>query len=253
MENSPKTSNEKLLFNDVLYKIKTSDEILLPDRIFTTDKEFVKLYIKAKLGDFYNIPTIAILKTRKEILDFKFPKRCVIKPTHLSGDYILRYNNEEIDLRKIINWLSDKHYRMGREANYRYLKPKIIVENFIFNTDSTDDIKFFCYKGKVKAVQLDIDRNQNHTRKLYDRNWNDLKTSTFYPLPSKMIKKPKNLDHMILAAEKLAANFNFVRIDMYTNDHVFFCGEITHVHENAGERFIPEENEKIFSKIIFED
>jgi len=40
----------KLLFNDVLYRIKTTDKIIDPLRVFVSDKEFVKLYVKAVAG-----------------------------------------------------------------------------------------------------------------------------------------------------------------------------------------------------------
>ncbi len=38
------------LFNDYLFQIKTSNEILDPLRIFVSDKEYVKLYVKATVG-----------------------------------------------------------------------------------------------------------------------------------------------------------------------------------------------------------
>src|SRR5262249_54252237 len=52
--------NNSMTFNDVLYRIKTTDKILDPLRVFITDKEFVKLYIKAVVGDEYNVPTLAV-------------------------------------------------------------------------------------------------------------------------------------------------------------------------------------------------
>src|SRR5262245_53224967 len=37
----------ELMWNDVWYRVKTSDEILDPLRVFVSDKEHVKYYIKA--------------------------------------------------------------------------------------------------------------------------------------------------------------------------------------------------------------
>ena len=53
-----RTASNELFLNDVLYKIKTTDEIIDPLRVFVTDKEFVKLFVKAVVGDQYNVPTI---------------------------------------------------------------------------------------------------------------------------------------------------------------------------------------------------
>jgi hypothetical protein len=48
--------NGKMLFNDVLYRLKTSNEILDPLRVFVSDKEHVKQFVREKLGDEYNVP-----------------------------------------------------------------------------------------------------------------------------------------------------------------------------------------------------
>ena len=46
-------SKNKMLFYDVLYRLKTSDEIRDPLRVFVTDKEFVRQHIQAVIGDQY--------------------------------------------------------------------------------------------------------------------------------------------------------------------------------------------------------
>ena len=58
--------NRKLL-NDYLFKIKTSNEILDVLRQYTSDKEFVKNYIAAKVSERLNVKTITILNNSKEI------------------------------------------------------------------------------------------------------------------------------------------------------------------------------------------
>ncbi len=120
----------KLIFNDYLYKIKTTDEILNPVRVFVSDKEFVKLYVKAKVGDEYNVPTIGILRSLDEVDTFEFPERCCIKPTHSSGHYIIRKNNELVDTGKIKSWFSVNYYTKTREANYRNLTKKCRATSF---------------------------------------------------------------------------------------------------------------------------
>ena len=68
--------SRKLLFNDVLYRIKTSKELIDPVRVFVSDKEFVKLFVKAVAGDQYNVPTIKILHTIEEVRNYQFPADC---------------------------------------------------------------------------------------------------------------------------------------------------------------------------------
>lgn len=82
---SHKRLPNKKFFNDYLFRIKTGDEILNVLRQYTSDKEFVKLYIKDKIGDNFNVKTKAILKSEYEILNYDFSVGDVVKPTHASG------------------------------------------------------------------------------------------------------------------------------------------------------------------------
>ena len=136
-------------------------KFLHPLRIFLSDKEYVKIYVKSQIGDEYNVPTLKILRSFKEVQNFEFSNKCVIKPTHMSGEIIFRKNNEIIDYNVIKRWFSSNYYNRSREANYKLLKPKIIVEELLFNDENIKDYKFFCYKGKSKIISVDIDRFTN--------------------------------------------------------------------------------------------
>lgn len=242
---------QKLLFNDVLYRIKTTNEIIDPLRVFVSDKEFVKLYVKAVAGDQYNVPTIKILHTIEEANTFQFPPDCCIKPTHLSGTVILRRRNSPINFDEMDSWFKSSFYHVNREANYKTLKPKVIVEPLIFDSDNPTDYKIFCYMGKPKLIQIDFDRQIKHTRYFFDLDWNELPFSLGYLKSNQQIEKPKNLAKMLEVAGLLSRHFNFVRIDLYSNSEDCFVGEITNCHGNAGERFMPKSGEEIASNMIF--
>ena len=151
-------ATNKLIFNDVLSKIKTTDEIINPLRVFVTDKEFAKLFVKAVVGDQHNVPTLTMLHSMDEVMKYTFPSECCIKPTHACGHVIFRKNGEEIDFKKIERWFDLNYYRVSREANYKTLQPKIIVEPFIFGVPHPNDYKFFCYKGSPRLIKVIIDR-----------------------------------------------------------------------------------------------
>jgi len=243
--------NQNLL-NDYLFKIKTSDEILNVLRQFTSDKEFVKSYIGNCVGEELNVKTIAVLNNPKEIYAYDFTEGEVVKPTHASG-LVHFVKDKNFDKGELINWLSLNYYEVSREANYRYLKPKIIVEEPIFGRHDVDDIKFFCVKGKVKVVQWDFDRRENHTRMLYDRNWQSLNASLGYPKSTKSKDKPSKLSEMIEVTERLAEPFGLVRVDLfYDEDTENYCvGEITHCHGSSNERFDSRESEIRVSSVLF--
>lgn len=241
----------QMMFNDVLYRIKTSNEILDPLRVFVSDKEYVKIFIKANIGDQYNVPTIAVLRTPDEVDSFDFPDTCCIKPTHASGFVILRKDGEEIDKQEIKQWFSINYYKTTREANYKTLRPKVIIEPLIFDNENTNDYKFFCLDGKIKLIQIDIDRRKNHQRKMFNENWEPQDFSIEFPMTTQTISKPTNFEQMIWVVESLAKNFGFIRIDLYNDTNKILVGEITNCHGNAGESFIPKTGEKKASEIIF--
>ena len=181
-----------LAFNDVLYRLKTSDEITDPLRVFVSDKEFLKVYVKAIIGEQFNVPTIAILRTLSDAKGYVFPSDCCIKPTHLSGQVILRRGSEAIDFDKISGWFRSSQYRATREANYRTLRPKVIVEPLVFDSDNVSDYKIFCYGGKRPGlIQVDLDRHTAHTRKYFDADWNEQGFSLIYPLSGRRVEKPR--------------------------------------------------------------
>src|SRR5579883_2491583 len=118
--------------NDALFHIKTSKEMLDPLRAFVSDKARVKEYVKAKVGDAHNVPTIAVLESYGEVLEFAYPTDCVIKPTHMSGEIIFRRAGSAIDFGKVRSWFDKDFYCVTREVNYRHLRPRVIVEPYIF-------------------------------------------------------------------------------------------------------------------------
>lgn len=246
--------SKRKTLNDELFRIKTTDEIMRPERTFTSDKELVKLFTKAIVGDCYNVPTIAVLRNGTDIDNHIFLENTVIKPTHASG--LIRFIDDvnQINRNELKKWLDSNYYIKSREANYRYLKPKLIVEPLIFGEREINDVKFFCVNGSVRLIQYDFDRHVSHTRRLYDKDWQDLEASLGYPLSNKLAAPPKCLAEMIQIAQALAVYFSFVRIDMFVNKNCdqFLVGEITHCHGNANETFFSRESEKKIATVLFE-
>lgn len=246
-----RTPTKEKLFNDILYNTKVTNEIIDPLRVFISDKEYVKIFVKSVVGDIYNVPTIGIIRNIKEIDNYEFTLNCIIKPTHLSGKTILKLDSSAINIDEIKSWFNINYYDIWREANYRSLKPKIIIEPILFNDLNLNDYKFFCYKGKVKLIQVDLDRRTNHTRLFFDTKWNKKEFSIGYPLSKNLPEIPLNLENMINIVELLAVYFDFIRIDLYSNGDKCYVGEITNCHGSAMEKIIPHTAEKELSNNIF--
>ncbi|MGE6571698.1 ATP-grasp fold amidoligase family protein [Psychrobacter namhaensis] len=244
---------KKKIFNDYLYNIKNSNEILDPLRQFISDKYLLKSYVKSKVGDKYNVPTVAVFTSYEEMEEFKFPENCCIKPTNASQAVILRKNNEPINIEKTKEWFKLDYYKLTRERNYKYLKPMVIIEPLIFDSKDLMDYRFFCYNGKVKLICIDIGKYSGYKRIFYDRNWKKQDFSLHYPIYEGEINKPSNLNKMLEVAEILSSDFNFIRIDLYSDGINCLVGEITNCHAAASQSFIPLTSEKYASEIIFGD
>ena len=239
------------LWNDVLFHLKTSKEILDPLRVYVSDKEHLKEYVRSTVGERYNVPTLAILRSAAEIDSFDFPANCCIKPTHASSRVILRVDGEPVNRERIKKWLTFNYYHLGREINYRDLEPKVIVEPLIFGRSNVDDFKIFCWHGVPKFIQQDFDRHTRHTRKIFDTDWNEQDFSIIYPRASAAAPRPATLEEMLSVARAISAPFSFVRVDLYTDNQSVLVGEITNCSANAGGFFLPRSAELRASARMF--
>jgi hypothetical protein len=241
----------RMLWNDVWFRVKTGQEIRHPLRVFVSDKEHVKEYVRTTVGDRYNVPTLAVLRSAAEVADYEFPPDCCIKPTHASAQVILRVGGAPLDRERIKGWFAINYYRAGRESNYRTLQPKVIVEPLVFGSANVDDFKVFCWRGVPKFVQQDFDRHTFHTRKIFDTDWNEQDFSIIYPRSTAESPRPATLGEMLSVARALSAPFSFVRIDLYSDNRQVLVGEITNCSANAGGYFLPRSAEQKASQLMF--
>lgn len=234
-------------FHEKLQWIKLHDR----REIYTqcADKLAVRDYVKMVVGEKYLIPLLGVYENADELISARLPnQQLILKCNHNSGAYTIVKNKNEIDWpvqRKIFkNLLKQNYYCQGREWQYKNIKPQIIAEQLLMNEDGSIpyDFKFFCLNSKVELIQVDLDREDNHTRNLYDTNWNLLPLKYCYP-NGKTVSKPTLLNEMIGLAEKLSKPFHFARIDFYNCRGKIFFGEIT---------FHPEGGFGTFDKLEFE-
>ena len=231
------------LFNDHLLRLRSNGALLDPLRQFVSDKEYVKYYVSGVIGRDYTIDTIRILGCVEDIDRFSVAKvRYVIKPTHMSGNvFILRGANALVDAEVLKTWLRISYYRRSREANYRYLTPKIIVEDYFSADGITDpnDYKVFCFGECPRFIEVDVGRFGRHTRNFYDVVWNRIPFEVKYPGRWEDDVRPKRLDEMLEIASRLAKPFSSIRVDLYAHDDSVKVGELTNCDGGGTEEIRP--------------
>ncbi len=177
---------------------------------------------------------LLVTKNPDEIDFSKLPQRFVVKATHGSGWTVIVKDKQKIVPEEIVGtckkWMNSVYGDWARERHYRDIPPAIIVERFLFDEqyEFPLDYKFFVFHGKCHFVHVDYGRFTEHTRTIYDRNWQPQEFFLKYPRKIVDTEKPSTLDRMLEVAEALARHLDFCRVDLYSvNDRDVYFGEMT--------------------------
>lgn len=237
---NPQTFNEKLNW------LKLHDRNPLYTRM--VDKYEAKNFVASIIGDEYIIPTYGVWNRAEEIDFDSLPDKFVLKATHDSGRVIICRDKSKLDKSKAVREMNESlkrnFFAVTREWPYKNVKPRIIAEKLLEVSDNGElacrnnslsdndvrDYKFFCFNGLAKFMKVDFDRQTVHRANYYDRNFSLLEIEEVVDCPrnpEKKIDRPKNFEHMIELAEKIANGHKFLRIDFYEVNGKAYFGETT--------------------------
>lgn len=192
------------------------------------DKYLVREYVKGKIGEKYLIELFGVYDNVREIDYNILPNQFVLKCNHNSGTVIICENKKDLDIdmvnEKLEGALAQNFYYIMREWHYKNIKPKIICEEKL--KDITD-YKFHCFGGKVEYVEAIYGRFTDKRFNVYDKDWNLQPVNTGMPNTDDLKEKPLNFNEMIEVAEKLSAEFDYCRVDLYNNSGEIKFGELT--------------------------
>jgi hypothetical protein len=207
------------------------------------DKVTVKDFVKRTVGEDVVIPTIWAGTELPASRPEAWPLPFVVKSNHTSGwNIFVREDNVDWgEVRTQANaWVHKPWQPHIREGWYNQMKRQILVEPLIGNpNESLNDYKFFVFGGRTEYIQVDTDRFSAHQRAFYDRNWIRQPFGFLYPVEDKDVPKPMHFDRMLEIAEKLGADFDFVRVDLYDLPEGPKFGEMTFAPESGYGRFTP--------------
>lgn len=226
--NNPETLVEKLLwlklynYNSNPLVIKCADKVAV--REYVTECGYGNL-----LNDIYGV-----YSNPKDIPWDELPEKFVIKWNFGAGyNYICKSksteNHKEV-LSKLKKWGKIKYWLPHSEMQYKYIPKKLLCEHYLEDKDMPGvipDYKVYCFNGVARAILVMHDRGSQMKTEFFDTNWNSLKNTDKYSKVKKSTLKPKCLQEMLQASEKLSKPFPFVRCDFYIVNNKLYFGEMT--------------------------
>lgn len=247
---NPKTFNEKLQW------LKLYDRN--PEYTKLVDKYEVKKYVSQIIGEKYIIPTLGIYNSFDEIDFDKLPNQFVMKCTHDSGSTIICKDKKTFNIaeakEKINKFLKTNYYLSGREWPYKNVKPRILIEKYMENTDGTSiyDYKFYCFNGKTDYVMLCTERETGNPKFFFlDKNgilMEDFTKDGKRYGENLKVKNIDNLGEMLKIAEKLSQGIKFLRVDLYNVNGNIYFSEFTFYPSSGFDLNRLEITDKVFSE-----
>lgn len=243
---NPKTFSEKVLYR----KLHDRD----PRLCELSDKVAAKRLVAAILGEDWITPTLWHGRPLPERRLRDWPIPYVMKANHGSGWNLFVTSAADQDWERIERtaqgWLRQVHGRALREWAYSRIEPQILVEPYIGDTKKLPaDYKFFVFGGKAHYIEVDTGRLTDHRRTFFDRHWNRQTFTNYYPLEPGPIPPPRSFDRMLSAAERLGADFAFVRVDLYEIDGRPRFGEMTFYHTSGRKWFSPRSADRMLGDL----
>lgn len=227
---NPQTFAEKLL------KLKLTRYNSDPLVKQCADKYAVREYIKDCGFEHILIPLLASYDKPEDIDFNSLPEEFAMKWNYGCGYNIICSNKSKLNyketVKKLKKWSRELIHLDFSEMQYKDVRKKIIVEKYLKpkKGELPADYKVYCFNGEPQAILFINDRGtEDKTAAFFDLDWNFISYTGkgAYKEMKVMPEKPKCLDEMIKASQKLSAPFEFVRMDYYEVDDKLYFGEMT--------------------------
>ena len=253
--NNLKTLNEKMQW----FKIYDRN----PKYVLLSDKYRAREFFKMNFGEEFLIPLVFETKNVEDLKLSNFPDfPVVVKANHDSGNYRIIRDKNSVDFDRLRvdakSWLSFNYFWEDREWPYKQIERRIIVEKLLQTKEGKipNDYKLNCFNGKVEFVYVSVDREGINKRNIYDRDWKPLNftwNKRFYnhsQLRGPEIEAPLSYSKMLEFAERIARDYQYVRVDFYDVEGQLYFGEITQYHGGGFDQMRPIEWDYKFGSMI---
>lgn len=182
-----------------------------------TDKAHSKDVAEQCIGEQHVIPTLWLSRDLPEVAPWPMP--FIVKANHGCGQFVVVRTAADYRRARTIapRWLEQAYGGLLDERQYRSARRLVLVEPFIGGAALPLDYKVYVFGGRAQLVQLHVGRGGRHRWTQYDRDWTPLSDEPIAASP------PSQLSAMLAAAEAIAGDRDFLRVDFYCeNDRLWF-------------------------------
>lgn len=219
-------------FNDRIQWLKLFDQT--DQNICCSDKLLVRDYVRDRVGEQY-LTMLYQVKDRFDDIDFNsLPTSFVIKTNNDSGTVTLVRDKALLNYPEAREKIEKARktpfgWEMGEWA-YSFVKPKVLVEEFIAPEASAPpaDYKFYVVNGSVQFIHYIYDRGLDTKEQTLAPDGRDMNTELYrhFRLGHDFVK-PACWEEMKDLAATLGKGFKCVRVDLFNNQNRIYVGEMT--------------------------
>jgi hypothetical protein len=174
---------------------------------------------------------------KPEMIPFNdLPYKFIIRSNHASGWNMVvdkEINSPGEVIIKCRKWLNSSYGIVKNEWAYINIKPMVVIEELLVDAsgDLPKNIKFYMFHRKCKYVRIS-NNHKNLPSSSYRPDWE------YLPLKhdgktGPEVKKPENYEQMLVLAEMMSQNLDFVRVDFYNINGKIYFSELTHYPNSA--------------------
>jgi len=217
------------------------------------DKHLGRQFVLNRLGseaESLLVPQLAVYESPDEIDFDSLHGSYVMKANHASKLNYFHFEGQPIDeelLRAQLKlWLARDFGVSRNEWAYLNIPRRIVVERMLSDDGrAPSDIKFYCFSGKVKLINI-LDRSsQIETVSMYfDADMNKVDVRRGFKT-AETVEVPRNMPELVTVAEKLSEGFDFLRVDLYSIDGHIYVGELTNYPGAGRSKVRPKEMDAV--------
>ena len=239
----PRTVNEK-----ATWWLRHTRDPRLSQR---ADKLAVRDFV-TEVAPWVKLPEVYAVSDAAERFPFEtLPDVSVLKPNHASARVrVLRRPFDVEEVRALgADWLAHSFGSPEWEWHYLPIPRRLFAEEYLGSPAGglPPDYKVLVLNGRATLVSVFLRGDGRLRRVTFDREWRlvPLHLPRFLGGPPDVVEpelhppRPRRLDELLLAAERLAEGFPFLRVDFYLVGEEIYFGELTFLPSAGYAPYVP--------------